>query len=461
MASVCSLRRSSGSEAWQGRSICRSPPFNLCFLDESNRSATPMLKRMPWPVILQVIPELSAGGAERSTIEMAEAITLAGGRALVVSAGGRLEDELVAAGGELVRLSAKTKNPAAILFNAWRIAQLIGDRGISLVHARSRAPAWSAYLAARRTRRCFVTTYHGIYNQKTKLKAFYNGVMARGDTIICNSQYTARLVRERYPEAAERVGVIYRGVDLKAFDPAAVSAERVRGVREQWGVALAKRIVLLPARLTRWKGQMVLIEAAAKLFAQGEYGDIAFVLTGDEQTRSAFKAEIQASIEAHGLTGRVFVPGHCGDMPAAFKAASFTVLPSIEAEAFGRSAVEAQAMGCPVIASNTGAFPETVTREPGLLAHAGGGQGGSGGSTACTSGPGPWLFEPGNAVALCDSLRHALGMDAGALEALRQRGIERVRREFSTHSLQLQSLTVYDRLLGTQLAEAFKTATQK
>ncbi len=420
-----------------------------------------MLKRMPWPVILQVIPELSAGGAERSAIEMAEAITLAGGRALVVAAGGRLEDELVAAGGELIRFPAKTKNPLAILYNAWRLKRLIRSHGVSLVHARSRAPAWSAYLAAKRTRRCFVTTYHGIYNQNSKLKAYYNGVMSRGDAVICNSQYTAKLVRERHPEAADRVGVIYRGVDLKAFDSAAVSAERVRAIREQWGVQQAKRIVLLPARLTRWKGQAVLIEAAAQLLAHGDYADTAFVLAGDEQTRSSFKAELEASIEAHGLRGRVFVPGHCGDMPAAFKAASFTVLPSIEAEAFGRSAVESQAMGCPVIASNIGAFPETVTREPGLLAHAAGGQDGGATNTACTAGPGPWLFEPGNATALCESLRHALEMDCCALEALRQRGIERVRREFSTHSLQLQSLTVYDRLLGTQLAEAFKTATQK
>ena len=421
-----------------------------------------MLKRMPWPVILQIIPELSAGGAERTAIEIAEAVTLAGGRALVVSAGGRLEDELAEAGGELIRFPAKTKNPFSILYNAARLVWLIRSRGVSLVHARSRAPAWSALLAARRTRRCFVTTYHGIYNQNSRLKAFYNSVMARGDAVICNSQYTANLVRERNPEAAERVGVIYRGVDLESFDDAVVSAERVRAVREQWGVPAGKRIVLLPARLTRWKGQTVLIDAAAQLFARGDFGDVVLVLAGDEQGRSSFKAELEASIDKQGLRGRVFIPGHCSDMPAAFKAATFTALPSIEAEAFGRVAVELQAMGCPVIASNIGAFPETVTPEPGLLAHAASGQGGGeSGAQPCASGPGPWLFEPGNAAALCELLRYALTMDHLALDALRQRGIERVRREFSTRALQLQSLTVYDRLLGTQLAEAFKTATQK
>lgn len=420
-----------------------------------------MLKRMPWPVILQIVPELSAGGAERTAIEMAEAITLAGGRALVVSAGGRLEDELAEAGGELIRFPAKTKNPAAILFNATRLARLIRNRGVSLVHARSRAPAWSAYLAARKTHRCFVTTYHGIYNQEGRLKAFYNSVMARGDAVICNSQYTAKLVRERHPEAGDRVGVIYRGVDLIKFDSAAVSAERVRAIRERWGVPSGKRIVLLPARLTRWKGQQVLIAAAAQLLARGEYGDVVFVLAGDEQNRSAFKAELEAAADSHGLRGRVLIPGHCEDMPAAFKAAAITVLPSIEAEAFGRSAIESQAMGCPVIASNIGAFPETVLPEPGLLAHAGSGQAGHPAAPACAPGRGSWLFEPGDAAALCDRLRFALSLDNSTLEGIRQRGIERVRREFSKRALQLQSLTVYDRLLGTQLAEAFKTATQK
>ncbi len=418
-----------------------------------------MLKRMPWPVILQIVPELSAGGAERTTIEVAEAVTLGGGRALIVSAGGRLEDELERAGGELIRLKAKSKNPAAMFFNAMRLTGLIRGRGVSLVHARSRAPAWSALIAARRTRRCFVTTYHGIYNQTGRLKAFYNSVMARGEAVICNSHYTAKIVRERHPAAADRVGVIYRGVDLERFDPASVSAERVHQLRESWGVPPGKRIVLLPARLTRWKGQTVLIDAVAQLETRGERGDAVFVLVGDAQNRSTYRAEIEASIDAHGLGGGIIVAGHCDDMPAAFKAAAFTVLPSIEAEAFGRSCVESQAMGCPVIASHIGAFPETVTPEPGLLARVGTAPGDA--PAAPDSGSlSPWLFEPGNAGALCDSLRYALTMDPAALDALRQRGIERTRRDFSKRALQLQTLMVYDRLLGTQLAESFKTATQ-
>ncbi|MBI4725371.1 MAG: glycosyltransferase family 4 protein, partial [Rhodomicrobium sp.] len=380
-----------------------------------------MLKRMPWPVILQIVPELSAGGAERTTIEMAEAVTLGGGRALVVSAGGRLEQELADAGGELIRFPARTKNPAAILFNAFRLARIIRQRGVSLVHARSRAPAWSALIAARRTRRCFVTTYHGIYNQNGRLKAFYNSVMARGDAVICNSQYTAKIVKERYPGGADRVGVIYRGVDLARFDPEAVSMDRVRALREEWGVPAGRRIVLLPARLTRWKGQQVLIEAAAELLARGEFSDVMFVLAGDDQGRSPYRAELEELAGSHGLSGRVIIAGHCEDMPAAFKAASFTVLPSIEAEAFGRSAIESQAMGRPVIASNIGAFPETVAAEPGLLARVETSPASGAASPHFPPGSSPWLFEAGNSKALCDSLRYALALDSGALDSLRQR----------------------------------------
>jgi glycosyltransferase involved in cell wall biosynthesis len=420
-----------------------------------------MLKRMPWPVILQVIPELSAGGAERTTIEMAEAVTLGGGRALVVSAGGRLSDELSDTGGELIHFPANTKNPAAIMFNALRLQRLIRHRGISLVHARSRAPAWSSYIAARRMGRCFVTTYHGIYNQEGRLKAFYNSVMARGDAVICNSQYTASIVRERHPEVSSRVGVIYRGVDLEKFNPASVSAERARDLRERWRVSLGKRIVLLPARLARWKGHKVLIDAAAQLQARSECADVVFVLAGDEQGRTAYRGELETLIDAKGLRDRVIIVGHCEDMPAAYKAASFTVLPSIEAEAFGRSSIESQAMGCPVIASNIGAFPETIAPEPGLLARVGGGLGGDAAIPSYAESQVPWLFEPGNAAALCESLRRALALDHETLDASRQRGIERARREFSKWALQLQTLTVYDRLLGTQLAETFKTASQR
>lgn len=420
-----------------------------------------MLNRNPWPVILQVVPELSTGGAERTTIEVAEAVTLGGGLALVVSSGGRLEKELAEVGGELIRVPSKTKNPGLMLFNALRLSRLIRHRGVSLVHARSRAPAWSALWAARKTRRCFVTTYHGIYNQSGRLKAYYNSVMARGDAVICNSEYTAGIVRERHPEARDRVGVIYRGLDEVRFDPAAVAPERETALRESWGVSPSARIVLLPARLTRWKGQRVLIEAAALLFARAPQTDIAFVLVGDHQTRSAYRTELEALIDSLGLAGRVVLAGHCDDMPAAYKTASFTVLPSIEPEAFGRTSVESQAMGCPVIASRIGAFPETVVPEPELLAHVTSMAEGGLGDAEPRPKKNPWLFEPGNPQELCDSLWTALALPSNELDVFRELCTHRARTQFSKRSLQLQTLSVYDRLIGTQLAANFRNATQK
>jgi glycosyltransferase involved in cell wall biosynthesis len=179
-----------------------------------------MLKRNPWPIILQIIPELQTGGAERTTVEVAEAIRKGGGRALVLSEGGALEEELRDAGAEFLRFPAKTKNPASLIANAWRLRHIIRVNQISLVHARSRAPAWSAWLAARRTRRPFVTTYHGIYRQQGRFKAWYNGVMAKGDAVIANSEYTAGILRERHPGLSGRLHVIPRGVDLLRFNPA-------------------------------------------------------------------------------------------------------------------------------------------------------------------------------------------------------------------------------------------------
>ena len=212
--------------------------------------------------ILQIIPQLDTGGAEMATLEMAGALSLAGARAVVFSEGGRLVAEIEGAGGQVLTFPAGTKNPARMLANARRLARFIRERGVDLVHARSRAPAWSALLAARRTGVPLVTTYHGIYGSRGPLKTLYNSVMARGDLVIANSLYTADLIRERHGTPAERLRVIHRGADLAKFDPAAVAPERVRALRDAWGVAAHERVVLQAARLTDWKGQRYVIEAA-------------------------------------------------------------------------------------------------------------------------------------------------------------------------------------------------------
>jgi glycosyltransferase involved in cell wall biosynthesis len=393
-----------------------------------------MLKK---PVILQIVPALGTGGVERTVIEVAEALAMAGGEALVASEGGRLEGELAAAGGELIRFPAAAKNPLKLLANARRLQQLIERRGIRLVHARSRAPAWSALIAARLARVPFVTTYHGIYNQKSALKGWYNSVMARGDMVIANSHYTADIVRARHGTPDARLRVIHRGVDLARFAPEAVGAERIAALRAKWGVGAQARLIVLAARLTRWKGQHVAIGAAALLKDRPEFSDAVFILAGDDQGRAAYSAELTSRIAELGLSRRVLLTGHCDDMPAAFLAASFALVPSIEAEAFGRISAEAQAMGCPVIVSDSGALPETILQ---------------GGADRMATG---WVFPLGDEAALAERIAMALSLPPEARAAIGRAAREHVAARFSKAALQRETLAVYDNLLDSRLVQAF------
>ena len=376
--------------------------------------------------MLQVIPELDAGGAERTVIEIAEAVATSGGRALVASRGGRLEAELAAVGGELIRLDMKTKNPVKVWSNADRLAEIIAANGIDIVHARSRAPAWSALWAARRTETCVVTTYHGIYTAKSGLKRWYNSVMARGDAVIANSEYTAERVRTEHGDllarrdpALSQLHVIPRGVDTIRFDPAAVSAERVAEAKAGWDVPEGAAVLLLPARLTRWKGQALAIEAVAKLNTERP---IVLVCAGDPQGREAYARELRELAKAKGVALRL--PGHAADMPAAFLAADAVLNPSLEPEAFGRTAAEAQAMGAPVVAADHGGAREAVA--PGETG---------------------WLAAPGDADALAAALSEALSLDAEARAALAARARARIVARFSKTALQDATLRVYRELL--------------
>ena len=327
--------------------------------------------------ILQIVPRIDAGGAERTTIDVAAALVTAGGRALVASEGGRLTSELQAAGGLMIPFPAASKNPVAMLLNARRLARLIIAERVDIVHARSRAPAWVALMACRIARVPFVTTFHGAYAGRSALKLRYNSVMARGDAVIANSEYTAALIGRLYPWARAKLRVIHRGTDFAKFSPKAVDAARVARLRGGWSVAPDERIVLVAARLTAWKGHKVLIEAARRLKQRG-LRDVRYILAGDAQGRGGYVRELEALIDKAGLKGAVALVGHCTDMPAAFLAASVVAVPSTEPEAFGRTAVEAQAMGAPVVVSNLGAVPETVLspRTPARGAHRLAGEGG-------------------------------------------------------------------------------------
>ena len=407
--------------------------------------AIPLLPHRP--TILQLIPKLETGGAERTVVEMSWAITQAGGRAVIAAEDGRMADAVRAAAGEIIDFPAATKNPLQMAVNAARLVRLIADHGIDLLHARSRAPAWSAFAASRRAGVPFVTTYHGAYGEKNAAKKLYNSVMARADKVIANSHFTADLIQSRYGTPAARIAVIHRGVDPAVFDPATIAPDRLAKLRQQWGIAPETRVVLHAARLTAWKGQRVVIDAAGRLglaFAGAAPArpPVAIILAGDAQGRDDYVRELRSRIKAHRLEGVVKLVGHVDDMPAAYALAFVTLVPSTEPEAFGRAAIEAQASGSPVIAARLGAPPETVRAAPEA---AGGTETG-------------WLVAPGDADALAGALAEALALGADAHATLAARARAHVAANFTLQSLQSQTLAVYDGLLGTDLSGAFERA---
>ena len=366
-------------------------------------------------IVLQVIPQLDAGGAERTTLEIAEAVVAEGGRALVASQGGRLDDELNRLGGELFRMPLASKNPVTLWRNAGRLASLIRGEKVDIVHARSRAPAWSAKWACDRTGAHFVTTYHGTYNARSGLKRRYNSVMARGECVIANSEFIREHVVREHPGAEARLRVIPRGVDLAAFDPAAVGEDRIDALARAWGIDRSqnRRILLLPARLTGWKGQREAIRALGNIRRRGEAAMPLLLLAGDAQGRDAYVDELKQLIAAEGLGEDVAIVGHCSDMPAALALADLVLTPSVEPEAFGRTAAEAGAMEKPVIATDHGGAREVV-----LHSETG------------------WRVTPGDPAALA--------------AAIGRRARAHVTEKFSTAALQASTLRVYQEVLNSQ-----------
>jgi glycosyltransferase involved in cell wall biosynthesis len=393
---------------------------------------------MAGATILQAVPRLDAGGSEQAALEIAAALTRAGASALVATEGGRMATAMTEAGGKIITLPMASKNPFTLLANARRLAQVIETRDVDLIHARSRAPAWSALIAARRTRRPFVTTYHGAYASPGPFKNFYSSVMARGDRVIANSRYTADLIVARHRVPKDRIRVIYRGVDLANFTPDEVVQNRLGRLRALWGVGERQPVVLQAARLTSWKGHALVIEAARQLLRADRLGDAVVIMAGDSQGRAAYQRELERLIARSGLTHRVMLVGHCDDMPAAFALAHVAVIASTSAETFGRTSIEAQAMGCPVIVSDIGAAPETIM----------------------PAGPGKrddtgWLVPCGDAAAIAERMAEALALSPEQRAALGARARRRIAAKFSLRQMQRATLAVYDELLETYLAARF------
>jgi len=388
--------------------------------------------------ILQVVPRLETGGSEQSTIEIADALTRAGAKALVASEGGRLADRLEKAGGELIPLPLSSKNPLTILANARRLADIVEARNVSLLHARSRAPAWSTFLAARRTRRPFVTTYHGAYRSRLPLKTLYNGVMARGDRVIANSRYTAEIIAARHHVPLERMRVIYRGLDVALYKPEAIAPARLERLRNAWGIEEGQPVILQAARLTRLKGHTITIEAIQRLRAAHQLGDAVVIFAGGADGRDDYRDELEKTIRDADLGDCVRLVGHCDDIPAAFNLATVGILPSTRAETFGRASIESQAAGCPAIVTSVGAAPETIIAASD-----------SSDFTGC-------VVPPGDSTALAGCLAEVLALPAETRAAIGQRARAHVACHFTLQTMQRGTLAVYDELLGTELASHFR-----
>ena len=374
--------------------------------------------------VLQVLPQLVMGGVERGTIDIAAALVADGWNAVVASEGGPMARELDRVGASHFTLPLASKNPFVIRANIDRLAKLIARVDADIVHARSRAPAWSARYAAQRSGRHFVTTFHSVYGgHESFLKRRYNAVMAAGERVIAISHFVADHVASVYNVPPERLRIIPRGVDVARFDPDSVSPERMVRLLHSWRLPDGVSTVLLPGRLTRWKGQLVLIEAMARLNRPNVHA----IILGAGDAR--YRRELEEAVAASGVGAAFRFVDDCADVTAAYMLADIVVSASTDPEGFGRVVIEAQAMGRPVIATAHGGAQETIV--PGETG---------------------WLVPPGDAAALAHAIGETLDLDDAARLALSRREIAHVRAHFTSDLMAARTLAVYGELLPQSAA---------
>jgi glycosyltransferase involved in cell wall biosynthesis len=374
---------------------------------------------------LQVLPSLIAGGVERGTIDVAQALVAAGWTALVASAGGPMVRELERAGATHITLPLKTKNPLSIRRNIDLLADVMTSKGVSVVHARSRAPAWSARAAARRLNIPFVTTFHGTYGLGPfGLKKAYNRVMAEGDVVIAISEFIRTHLMGNYGVPADKIRLIHRGVDVQQFDPTHVSSQRLIQLALKWRLSESTPVIMLPGRISGWKGHRLLIEALAILRAREPDRQLRCMMVGPTEAPHLVES-LMAYAEAQNVGGWVQIVQDCNDIPAAYMITDVAVSASTDPEAFGRVVAEAQAMGRPVVAPAHGAAGEII--EPGVTG---------------------WLFTPRDPVSLAEAMDRALKLSREEREKLSIRAIERVRAKFDKAEMCAKTLQVYGDVLA-------------
>lgn len=381
------------------------------------------------PVIMQIVPELGAGGAEQGCIDIAAELVRAGAKSIVVSNGGFRIPELIRAGALHINLPVHSKNPVIMWRNIARLQKLIRQHKVNIVHARSRAPAWSAYKACKNTEAHFITTCHAPYNISGEAKRLYNRSIAQGELVIAISDYVADYLRKNYDLDNGKIRVIPRGIPIERFHPTAVTPERLITLSRELRIPEGSNIIMMPGRLTRWKGHHVLIDAIEKLDRQ----DIFCVMIGSDQGRSEYRKELEEAITKKDLGSKIRIVDHCNDMPAAYMLSTVVVSASTDPEGFGRVPVEAQAMGRPIVATDHGGAQETIVR----------------GQTG-------WLVPPNDAPALAKAIEEALSLNPMQRAVLATRSMAHVAAHFTRERMAEATLGVYAELLQGRLSSPMR-----
>ena len=378
--------------------------------------------------VLQVIPKLGYGGAETGCYDIAHYLPENNCKSFIVTSGGELTKFINKEKVKLIRLPVHSKNPLLIILNAIILIGIILYFNISIVHARSRAPAWSCLFASKITRRKFVTTFHGTYNFSGKLKKFYNSIMVRSDLIIAGSNFIFSHIKNNYSEFMKfkkKFLVIFRGINIDYFDPSTKLEVDEKKILKEWEINKEKKIILVPGRLTSWKGQELLIEAINLVKIELGYEAFHVVILGSDQGRNLYKKKLIRLTEQYRLTNQIKFIDHCKDMALAYKVSDIVISPSIEPEAFGRVAVEAQAMEKLIIASNIGGSNETIINE----------------KTG-------FLFEAGNEKSLSEKIIRAVTIDQTSLELIGKEGRKNIIKKFNVEKMCFSTYSEYKRLLN-------------
>ena len=378
--------------------------------------------------VLQVIPKLGYGGAETGCYDIAHYLPENNCKSFIITSGGELTKFIDKEKVRLIKLPVHSKNPLLIFFNAIILVGIILFFNISIVHARSRAPAWSCFFATKLTRRKFVTTFHGTYNFSGKLKKFYNSIMVRSDLVIAGSNFIFSHIKENYSEflrLKKKFLVIFRGINVDYFDSSTKLEVDENKLLEKWGIKKEKKIILVPGRLTSWKGQEMCIEAINLVKIELGYEAFHVIILGSDQGRDLYKKKLLRLSKQYRLTNQIKFIDHCDDMALAYKVSDVVISPSIEPEAFGRVAVEAQSMEKLIIASNIGGSNETIINE----------------KTG-------FLFEAGNADSLSKKIISAITMDEMSLKLMGKEGRKNVIKKFNVEKMCFSTYSEYKRLLN-------------